>query len=74
MLLRLIVPSLVLIEASSNCSETNINDNDKKIGVKEKCESTGVGYDGATYTLTITVETAQYEYYKEIWNTDVEIN
>lgn len=63
-----------LIEASSNCIETNINDNDKKIGVKEKCESTGVGYDGATYTLTITVETAQYEYYKEIWNTDVEIN
>lgn len=63
-----------LIEASLSCSETDvISDNEKK-GVVGECKSTGTGYDGATYSLTVTVESAQYEYYKEIWNTDVEIN
>lgn len=63
-----------LIEASSNCSQNDIVSNGEKKGVLGECKSTGTGYDGATYSLTITVETAQYDYYKEIWNTDVEIN
>jgi len=31
------------------------------------------GYAGATYTLTIKVETVQYDKYTEAWKTDVEI-
>jgi len=38
-----------------------------------KCESTGNGYDGAKYTLTINVETVQFNVYKNIWNTTVNI-
>ena len=38
-----------------------------------KCESTGNGYDGAKYTLTINVETVQFNAYKAIWNTAVTI-
>lgn len=46
----------------------------QKTGVKKTCESSGDGYDGATYTLTIKVETIQYDLYQEIWNTNVTIN
>ena len=31
------------------------------------CESTGDGYDGATYQLNITTETVQANKYKEVW-------
>ncbi len=37
------------------------------------CTSTGKGYDGANYTLTIDVETVQYNAYQAIWNTNVNI-
>lgn len=37
------------------------------------CTSTGNGYDGATYTLTIKVETIQANAYQTAWNTDVTI-
>ena len=43
-------------------------------GTTKKCTSTGNGYDGATYTLTVTVETVQYDSYRTIWNTNVTIN
>ena len=45
-----------------------------------KCTYTSTGYGGAQYTLTITVETAQYSdtagnvVYKDIWGTDVNID
>ena len=41
--------------------------------LKTSCTSTGGGYDGATYLLTFKVETVQFDSYKEIWNTDFEI-
>ena len=37
------------------------------------CSSTLNGYGGGTYTLTIKIETAQYDQYKNIWNTEVNI-
>lgn len=38
------------------------------------CTSTGNGYDGATYTLTINVETVQFNAYKTVWNTSIPID
>ena len=37
------------------------------------CESSGSGYDGATYKLRITTETIQYEHYTDIWGMDAPI-
>ena len=33
------------------------------------CNSSGDDYDNATYTLTFTIETVQYNKYNEAWNT-----
>lgn len=66
-----------LVQADSNCTnEEDIIDSttNEKIGVKTTCSSTGDGYDGATYTLTIKVETVQYDSYKDAWSTNVVIN
>ena len=52
------------IENNYSCTTNN--------GV-ESCTSTGNGYDGATYTLTVTFETVQYDKYQEYWNTFIEI-
>ena len=38
------------------------------------CATTGDGYDGATYTLTITAETIQYDAYTTAWTSAVTIN
>lgn len=35
---------------------------------KTTCTTTASGYSGATYTLTVTVETVQYDQYKAAWN------
>lgn len=43
-------------------------------GLTQKCTTTKKGYDGATYTLTLKVETVQYDAYQSIWNTNVEIS
>lgn len=52
----------------SECTTTESN------GVKTiSCQSTGDGYDGATYKLTFTVETIQYDKYKTAWGTDVDV-
>ena len=37
------------------------------------CNSSGDDYDNATYTLTFTIETIQYNKYASAWNTNVEI-
>ena len=53
-----------LINAKTTCTET-IED-----GVTTRvCNSNGEGYDGATYTLTLTIETVQYNKYQEAWKT-----
>ena len=57
-----------LITNSSNCTTTESN------GTKTiTCNSTGNGYDGATYKLVFTIETVQYNKYVEAWNTNVAI-
>ena len=38
------------------------------------CTSTGDGYDGATYTLSVTFETIQYDVYKDVWDEFIDIN
>ncbi len=38
------------------------------------CTTTFNDYAGGKYTLKIEVETAQYDKYKEIWNTNVEVS
>lgn len=38
------------------------------------CTTTTSGYAGGTYTLSITVETAQFDQYKDIWETNVTIS
>ena len=37
------------------------------------CTTETTGFGGGTYTLEVVVETCQYDHYKEIWNTNVEI-
>lgn len=39
----------------------------------QRCQSTNKTYAGATYVLTIKIETVQYDKYKEFWGTSVEI-
>ena len=56
------------ITNSSNCT-TNETNGTKTI----TCNSTGTGYDDATYKLTFTIETVQYDKYKEAWNTNINI-
>ena len=41
---------------------------------KNTCTNNGKGYDGATYTLTITTETVQFDVYREYWNTSASIS
>ena len=47
--------------------DENINNDD---GYYSSCESSGYGYDNAEYNLKITIETAQFNKYQEVWNTD----
>lgn len=57
------------IISDSSCQEQNVTG-----GITKQCTSTGNGYDGATYTMVVTVETAQYDSYRTIWGTNVTIN
>lgn len=56
------------IELDDTCTET-INNGTRTI----TCNSSGDDYDNATYTLTITIETVQYNKYASAWNTTFEI-
>lgn len=60
-----------LTKASSedNCNETKTDGS-----ITINCSSTGYGYDNAKYTLTITVETVQYNIYKQVWVNAPEIS
>ncbi len=53
-------------------STTNCVDN-AQTGTKT-CTVTGTGYAGGKYTLKVTIESAQYEGYQDIWNTSVIID
>ena len=55
-----------LIASTVTCTTSNN-------GKKQVCETSKDGYDGATYTLTIYVETIQANAYKSVWTSDVNI-
>lgn len=58
----------VKIEAESGCIkqyEGNI--------IKTICSSSNNGYAGAKYKLSVTVDTIQYDLYKDVWYIDYEI-
>ena len=57
----------VEIKTTTNCTE------DTATHVKT-CTTTTAGYAGGTYTLTLKVETVQFDQYKAAWNTNVTIN
>lgn len=57
----------VTIETSDNC----VTDSTAHT---KTCTTTTSGYAGGTYTLTITVETVQYDQYQTAWGTTVTIN
>lgn len=57
----------VTIETSDNCVTDSI-------AHTKTCTTTTSGYAGGTYTLTITVETVQYDQYQTAWGTTVTIN
>ena len=57
------------ITNSSNCVTTEPQAGTKVI----TCNSTGDGYDGATYKLKFNVETVQYNEYVNAWGTSVAI-
>ena len=51
-----------IVNASSNCETTSNNG-----VITTTCSSTNAGYDGATYTLTATIETVQADQYLAHW-------
>ena len=53
------------ISATSQCSDT---------ATGRLCTTTTSGYAGGTYTLTIKVETVQYDQYQSAWGTNVTIS
>ena len=57
-----------LIDATTSCSDTVVDG-----VITRTCNSDGTGYDGATYTLKFTIETVQYNKYREAWNTSIVI-
>ena len=54
---------------SDTCTET-VNEGVKTI----TCNSSGDDYDNATYILTLTIETVQYNKYASLWNTGNTVN
>ena len=71
----------VTISTSDTCTytltdntTTTTKPNDMTTVKSVKCATTTGGYAGGTYTLTITVETVQYNQYQTAWATDVVIS
>lgn len=71
----------VTISTSDTCTytltdntTTTTKPNDMTTVKSTKCETTTNGYAGGTYTLTITVETVQYDQYQTAWGTSVAIS
>lgn len=56
----------VTIASTNECDTTTV-------AGKQTCTTTTSGYAGGKYTLTITVETVQYDQYKTAWNTTADI-
>lgn len=62
------------VTSEANCENTNIYDQNTGdlTGVEQTCTS-GDGYDGGTYNLTLTIQTVQSSVYKTVWNTNYDI-
>jgi len=56
----------VTIGVTHECDNTTV-------AGEETCTTVSNGYGGGTYTLTLHVQTAQYDQYQAIWNTNVNI-
>ena len=56
----------VQIGTNHNCTTNNVTH-------ETVCTTETTGYGDGTYKLDVTVETCQYDKYKDIWNTNVEI-
>jgi len=56
----------IAISSSGSCVEDATNHT-------KTCTTQTEGYGGGTYTLTITVQTVQYDQYRNAWNTSVNI-
>ncbi len=57
----------VTIALENNCVEDTTNHT-------KTCTTSTSGYAGGTYTLTVKVETVQFDQYQAAWNTSVTIN
>ena len=57
----------VTISTTDNCVENTT-------AHTKTCTTTTNGYAGGTYTLTVKVETVQYDQYKTVWETNVTIS
>ena len=57
----------VTISTQENCVE-NATTHTKT------CTTTATGYAGGTYTLTVKVETVQFDQYKDVWSTNIAIS
>lgn len=55
------------LPATSTCEETTDTVNHT---ITKTCTTSLDGLGKATYTLTITVETVQYDHYQDVWDTD----
>lgn len=61
------------IDIKYNCENVTTTNEEGKTVTTQKCRSTGDTYAGATYTLTIKIETVQFDAFKAYWNTDINI-
>ena len=59
--------SLIKISTTDNCVENTT-------AHTKTCTTTTNGYAGGTYTLTVKVETVQYDQYQTAWGTNVTIS
>ena len=66
--------SLIESVTFNSAVEISSEDNCVTVGSTKTCTTTTTGYAGGTYTLTVSVETAQYDQYRNIWGTTVTIN
>ena len=62
-----------VVNSCDSSSNTQTNQQTGVTTITAECTSTGTGYDNATYTLTITVETVQFDQYQTYWGTQANI-
>ncbi len=61
------------IDIKYNCENVTSTNEEGKTVTTQVCKSTGDTYAGATYTLTINIETVQFDAFQTYWNTTIDI-